>query len=111
MKQRLPFKQATPREIKQRLEQGANLLLVDVREPEEVRIVALPGAQLCPLSQAAHWIDRLPRDRELVLFCHHGGRSAQVARALAQRGYTNVTNLEGGIDRWAVEVDPSLPRY
>lgn len=111
MKQRLPFKQATPREIKQRLDQGADLLLVDVREPEEARIVALPGAQLCPLSQAAHWIDRLPRDRELVLFCHHGGRSAQVARVLAQRGYTNVTNLEGGIDRWAVEVDPSLPRY
>ncbi|WP_043097253.1 rhodanese-like domain-containing protein [Kallotenue papyrolyticum] len=111
MTQRLPFKQATPREIKQRLDAGDDLLLIDVREPEEVRIVALSGAQLCPLSQAALWIDRLPHDRELVLFCHHGGRSAQVAWALAQRGYTNVTNLEGGIDRWAVEVDPSLPRY
>jgi rhodanese-related sulfurtransferase len=106
-----PFKEATPREIKQRLDAGEDLVLIDVREPDEMMIAAIEGAEERPISRAREWIDALPKDRELIIFCHHGGRSAQVAMALAQRGHTNLTNMAGGIDRWSQEVDPSVPRY
>ncbi len=111
MNRNMPFKAASPREIKQRLDAGDDLTLIDVREPEEVQIAAIEGAEVYPLSQAASWIDTLPRDRELVIFCHHGGRSAQVAMALVQRGYTQLTNMTGGIDQWSQQVDPSIRRY
>jgi len=108
---RLPFKQATPSEIKQRLDAGEDLLLVDVREPDELMAASIDGAAEYPMSQARDWIDTLPRDRELVVFCHHGGRSSQVALALVQRGHTNVTNMNGGIDAWSDEVDRTVPKY
>ncbi|HEX6289247.1 MAG TPA: rhodanese-like domain-containing protein [Herpetosiphonaceae bacterium] len=111
MNRRLPFKEATPREIKQRLDAGEDLMLIDVREPEEVRIASVAQAEVYPLSQAAGWIDSLPKDRALVILCHHGSRSAQVAMALMQRGHSSVTNVSGGIDAWSQQVDPSVPRY
>ncbi len=111
MSQRMPFKEATPREIKQRLEAGEPLTLIDVREPQEVMTAGLEGAQEYPLSQAMAWIDSLPKEGDLVIFCHHGARSAQVAMALVQRGHTNVTNMTGGIDQWSREVDPSVRQY
>lgn len=107
----MPFNEATPREIKQRLDAGEDLLLVDVREPDEMMIAAIDGAAEHPMSQARDWLDSLPKDRELVVFCHHGGRSMQVAMALGQRGYSNVTNMTGGINAWSEQVDPDVPRY
>ena len=107
----LPFKSATPREIKQRLDAGEDLLLIDVREPEELMIATIEGAQEYPMSDAREWIDALPRDRERGIFCHHGSRSMQVAAALAQRGHTNLTNMSGGINQWSEDVDPNVPRY
>ena len=106
-----PFNEVTPAEVKQRLDAGDDLLLVDVREPEEVVRAAITGAEVYPLSQAAGWIDSLPKDRPLVIFCHHGGRSAQVAGALAQRGHTNISNMTGGIDAWSQQIDSTIPRY
>jgi rhodanese-related sulfurtransferase len=111
MKQQMPFNDISPREVKQRLDRGEDFVLVDVREPEEVQLAAIDGAEIYPLSQARDWIDTLPKDRELVVFCHHGGRSAQVAMALAQRGHTNITNMTGGIDAWSEQVDPNVPKY
>jgi rhodanese-related sulfurtransferase len=111
MRQQMPFKEATPRDVKQRLDAGEEVTLIDVREPDEMMIAAIDGAEERPMSQARDWIDSLPKDRELVIFCHHGGRSAQVAMALAHRGHTNVTNMSGGIDAWSEDVDPSVPRY
>lgn len=102
---------ASPAEIQQRLKDGEDLLLVDVREAEEIAIAALPGALVCPMSRAAEWIDHLPADRALVIFCHHGIRSMHVARALAERGHANLINMTGGIDLWSTEVDPGVPRY
>jgi rhodanese-related sulfurtransferase len=104
------IKTATPAEIQTRLEGGEELVLVDVREPEEVAIAALPDALVCPLSRAQEWIDRLPVGA-LVIFCHHGVRSMHVAKALVERGHTDVTNMTGGIDLWSTQVDPSVPRY
>jgi rhodanese-related sulfurtransferase len=111
MNRKEPFGEITPREVRQRLDAGDNLLLLDVREPDEIRIAAVDAAEVQPLSQARSWIDNVPRDREVVVMCHHGGRSAQVAMALAQRGHTNVSNMVGGIDRWSDEVDPTVPKY
>jgi adenylyltransferase/sulfurtransferase len=102
---------ATPAEIRRRLDRGENLLLIDVREPGEFAIASIHGALLRPLSRAAEWIDTLPREGELVLFCHHGIRSLHAARALAARGHRKLTNMTGGIDLWSVQVDPAIPRY
>ena len=102
---------ATPVEIKARLDRGDDLLLIDVREHNEIAIAALPGAVVCPLSQADHWIDNVPTGRSLVLMCHHGVRSMHAAMALAARGHQDITNMTGGIDLWSQQVDPSVPRY
>jgi rhodanese-related sulfurtransferase len=101
----------TPGEIRQRLDRGEDLLLIDVREPEEVEIASIKGALVRPMSQAVRWIDTLPREGQLVIVCHHGMRSMHVAMALVERGHRNVTNMAGGIDLWSLEVDPSVPRY
>ena len=103
--------EATPEQVHRRLLAGEDVLLVDVREPEEVGIAALPDALVCPLSRAAEWIDHLPKERPLILFCHHGIRSLHAATALAERGHRNLTNMTGGIDLWSTQVDPSVPRY
>ena len=105
------IREATPAEIYRRLQAGEDLLLVDVREPDEIAIAALPDALICPLSRAAGWIDSLPKDQPLIIFCHHGIRSLRVAQALAERGHTNLTNMTGGIDLWSAQVDPAVPRY
>ena len=102
---------ATPGEIDRRLKRGDDLLLIDVREPEEVAIASIKGALVRPMSQAERWIDTLPREGELVIFCHHGIRSMHVAMALVERGHNNVTNMAGGIDQWSTEVDRGVPRY
>lgn len=102
---------ATPAEIKARLDRSDDLLLIDVREHDEVAIAALPGAVVCPLSQADHWIDNVPSGRPLVIMCHHGVRSMHAAMALAGRGHRDITNMTGGIDLWSQQVDPAVPRY
>jgi len=102
---------ATPAGIKERLDRGDDLLLIDVREHNEVAIASLPGAIVCPLSQVDQWIDNVPTGRPLVLMCHHGIRSMHAARALAERGHSDITNMTGGIDLWSVQVDPAVPRY
>jgi rhodanese-related sulfurtransferase len=86
-------------------------LVVDVREPWEFARCCLPGSRLLPLQTVPANADSLPRDQDLVLVCHHGGRSLRAALWLAQHGYTRLHNLAGGVDRWALDVDPSMPRY
>lgn len=106
-----PVPSASPAEIDQRLKRGDDLLLIDVREPEEVAIACIKGALVRPMSQGENWIDTLPREGDLIIFCHHGIRSMHVAMALAARGHSNVTNMSGGIDQWSTDVDRSVPRY
>lgn len=107
----LPFEQATPTEIKRRLDAGEELLIVDVREWDEYDIAHIEPAELQPMSEIQSWWPELPRDREIVFMCHHGTRSAQVCMALARAGFEQLTNMTGGIDGWSREVDPSVPRY
>ena len=108
----MPYRNITVAEIKAKRERGETFRLIDVREPNEHAIAKIEGAELLPLSRNQEWIGTLPKDQELVIMCHHGGRSAQVASYLTdQLGHTNVTNVLGGIDDWSISVDPSVPRY
>jgi rhodanese-related sulfurtransferase len=88
-------------------------LLLDVREPDEHALATIAGARLIPLGEVQERVTELDawREREVVVYCHHGMRSRRVAVWLEARGFTQVANLEGGIDRWSVEVDPAVRRY
>ncbi|HEX8558640.1 MAG TPA: rhodanese-like domain-containing protein [Pyrinomonadaceae bacterium] len=105
------FNTITPKEFGERTRGGADMLLVDVREPEEYELARVEGARLLPLSLINEWAPALDPARETVFICHHGVRSAQVCAFLARQGFQRLYNLAGGIDRWSVEVDPSVPRY
>jgi adenylyltransferase/sulfurtransferase len=85
--------------------------IVDVREPWEWEIYRLPGARLIPLSELEEQLNSLDRQREVVVYCHRGTRSMFAARQLLAAGFERVANLEGGIDRWSVEVDSRVARY
>jgi adenylyltransferase/sulfurtransferase len=100
----------TVQELKSRLDAGDDVLVVDVREPHEYEIVNI-GAELIPLGQLPHRVHELDSSRDIVVHCHHGGRSARAVQYLRELGFRKVWNLHGGIDAWAVEIDPSLQRY
>lgn len=103
----------TPLELKRRLDAGENLLLLDVREPHEWEISNLGrlGARLIPMGEVIERMGELDTVQEMVVYCRSGGRSANVIGQLRQHGFSKMWNLDGGINRWAAEVDPSLPRY
>lgn len=112
----LPFEEIEPETFAQRRQQAPNSLqLIDVREPAEVAAAALDGFENLPLSEFAAWSDtihsRFDADKETIVMCHHGMRSAQMCAWLAQQGFTQLKNLSGGIDAYAVRVDQSVPRY
>jgi adenylyltransferase/sulfurtransferase len=106
------YQNLTVAQVKAKLDRGDSFRLIDVREPQEHAVARIEGAELLPMSRAAEWADTLEADEEIVFFCHHGMRSAQVAHFFArQRGFANVANMSGGIDEWAARVDPNVPRY
>ncbi len=100
-----------PRELMRQLESGTDWTIVDVREPHELAFVALPEARHIPMAEIPARLDELPARGRIAVLCHSGGRSAQVTLFLESRGFANAANVVGGIDRWAAEVDTSLPRY
>ena len=104
-------REVAPLELAERLRRGDPLELIDVREPYEWRIARIDGARLVPLGRIGASLAELPRDREIVLYCHHGVRSLAAAEFLAAQGFDGTWNLSGGIDRWSAEVDPSVPTY
>lgn len=103
--------QLTPAQLKQRLDRGDALVVVDVREPWEVAVCALPGARHIPMREIPARAAELPRDTDLVLLCHHGVRSQYVASFLERLGFERLHNLAGGIDAWAKDVDPTMAKY
>ena len=100
-----------PVTLKARLDRGASLLILDVREPFEIALAPFPGATHIPMGDIPSRLTELDTRRETVVVCHHGVRSAQVAMYLAQNGFEHVLNLSGGIDAWSEDADPSTPRY
>lgn len=103
--------QITPKELKARMDAGEDLFLLDVREPHE-RDICNIGGDLIPKDTVAQHLDRIPKDKEVVVYCRSGGRSDWVARELVGRlGYSKVANLAGGMLRWSDDVDPSCKKY
>lgn len=103
--------QLTPAELQERLARGDDLVVLDVREEEELAICALAGVVHIPMSELSVRVTELDPDRPTVCLCHHGIRSANVALALEQMDFTELYNLAGGIDRWARDIDAQMPRY
>lgn len=100
-----------PNEVKARLERGAPMVLLDVREPWEVAVAKLDGAVHIPLGELGQRFRELDPEAEVVAFCHMGVRSMKAAMFLRQQGFENAFNLAGGIDSWSLKVDPKVPRY
>lgn len=105
------IKEMTPTEFSARATSGPAPLLVDVREDWELAIASLEQAVHVPMGEVPDRLEELPRDRDIVLMCRSGMRSAQVARFLQQEGYERVWNLAGGILAWSEQLDPSLTPY
>ena len=101
----------TVEELKQRLDRGQSLCLLDVRQPEEYQICRLPGSTLIPLRDLPFRWPELDLEQTIVVYCHHGIRSARAVQFLRQVGFLDVRNLRGGIDAWSRRVDPSVPTY
>jgi rhodanese-related sulfurtransferase len=104
--------EVTPQEAKLALGSGAQI--IDVREPEEFAISRIEGATLIPMQSVPAELPKLEAmadERRLLLLCHHGVRSLQVAAWLQNQGIENCSSIAGGIDQWSLEIDPSVPRY
>jgi molybdopterin/thiamine biosynthesis adenylyltransferase/rhodanese-related sulfurtransferase len=87
------------------------VVLIDVREPHEIEICRIAGAEHIPMRQIPERLGDLPQDKHLLIQCHHGGRSMRVTEFLRSRGFTAVSNVAGGIDAWSLQIDPTLRRY
>jgi rhodanese-related sulfurtransferase len=102
----------TPQEVKRRLEAGERLRLIDVREPAEVQLASIEGAELIPMRDIPGALPLLENGPSpLVVFCHHGVRSYRVVCWLREQGLASCQSLAGGIHRWSAEVDSRVPRY
>src|SRR6266550_28303 len=101
----------TAAELKAEWDRNPDLLVIDVREPHEYEIAHIDGAVLIPLGELPDRLGELDGHREVVTHCHHGARSLKALEILKAAGFSKVRSLRGGIDAWAVNVDPSLPRY
>lgn len=105
------IRQLTPAQLKERLAGGPAPVILDVREPWEVAVCALPGARHIPMREIPARTDDLPRDADVVVVCHHGVRSQYVASFLEGLGFERLYNLAGGIDAWARDVEPAMAKY
>lgn len=102
----------TATELKQRLDAGEDIQIIDVRQPDEHAFAKIEGAKLIPLGEVANRINEIDETRETVVHCKMGGRSAKAIEILQHAGFKgNLTNLRGGITAWSNEVDPKVPKY
>ncbi len=109
----LPF-EIPPQEVQRRLRTGEKLTLIDVREPHELQLARIEGAELVPMRSVPAELSRLDAqadDTPLIVFCHHGVRSLNVVHWLREQGVEACQSMAGGIDRWSLEIDSGVPRY
>jgi len=107
----MPVTEIEPLELKRRQDSGETVRLIDVREPWEVAIASVPGAVNIPLNELPRRLQELDPGAEIVVMCKVGGRSSRAAAFLMTRGFQHVTNLAGGIEAWARDIDPTLQSY
>jgi len=106
------YEDLDPATVARRLkETPTSVVLLDVREPFERSLAAIEPSLHIPMNDVPGRIAEIPRDRQVVVYCHTGGRSMMVASYLLGEGFPSVANLAGGIDAWSRRVDPSIPRY
>ncbi|MBV8841616.1 MAG: rhodanese [Bryobacterales bacterium] len=106
--------EASPRDIKARRDAGEPLRLIDVREPHEYALARLEGAELIPMRAipaALQTLEARADEGALIVYCHHGIRSLNVANWLREQGIENCQSMSGGIEAWSLSVDSSIPRY
>jgi len=106
------IRQLSVQELKARLDQNTNpIVILDVREPWERNVCALPDAVSIPMREIPARTAELPADSEIAVLCHHGIRSQQVALYLERMGFNGIHNVVGGIAAWARDIDPKMPTY
>jgi adenylyltransferase/sulfurtransferase len=106
------MQEITATELKQRLDNGDDIQIIDVREPVEVATARIPDSIHIPLGQVINRMSEIDPARETVVHCKGGGRSARAIEALTRAGFQGkMSNLKGGITAWSNEVDPSVPKY
>lgn len=104
----------SPREVKNKLDAGEKIRLIDVREPFEFQQARIEGGELIPMNSVPAALQRLEAmgdDDTLIVFCHHGVRSLTVVHWLREQGVEACQSMSGGIDQWSREVDHAVPRY
>lgn len=107
-----PIPEVSATELKQRLDNGDDIQIIDVREANEVAIGTIPGSKHIPLAQVINRMSEIDPTLETVVHCKMGGRSATAIQALQSKGFQGkLLNLKGGIIAWSNDVDPSVPKY
>ena len=104
------MKEITPLELKQLKDSNANFQLIDVREPHEADVATI-GGELIPMGDVLSNLDKIAKDKQVIIYCRSGRRSGTIVQALEQQGFTNLYNLQGGILQYADDVDNSLTKY
>lgn len=102
--------QITVEQLKAQLDKGEVPVILDVREPREYKTANIGGV-LIPLGEVPKRMSELDKGKEIVVHCHHGGRSQRAVEFLYENGFSNVKNLVGGIDAWSLKIDPKVARY
>ena len=106
------MQEITATELKQKMDDGEDIQLIDVRQPDEYEFAKIEGAKLIPLGEIMRRMDELDETKEIIIQCKSGGRSGQAIMALQRAGFTGeLKNLKGGITAWSNEVDPNIPKY
>jgi sulfur-carrier protein adenylyltransferase/sulfurtransferase len=103
--------QIDPAGLKAKMDAGESFCLLDVREPWEVALAAIPGSLAIPMHEIPARLKELDAASEIIVMCKAGGRSQRAADFLAAQGYGKVSNLQGGIDAWSRDIDPDVPEY
>ena len=107
----MTVKQLSATELKNKIQQGNTVFLLDVREPHEFQYASIADSVLIPLNKIPQRLAELDPKQDIVVICHHGMRSQQAANYLERSGFNMIANLKGGIDAWSCDVDGSVPRY
>lgn len=106
------MQEITATELKKRMDAGEDIQLIDVRQPDENAFAKIEGSKLIPLGEVVNRMSEIDENRETVIHCKAGGRSAQAIQALQRAGFKgNLSNMKGGITAWSNEVDPKVPKY
>jgi rhodanese-related sulfurtransferase len=105
------IKNLSPQELKSIMDSGEQFRLIDVREQWEFEIAKLDNSELLPLSNFINLSSSLNPEEKLIIYCHHGTRSYNACQYLAKKGFSNLFNLNGGINAWSKEIDSNVPQY